>query len=247
MSPVEQKLNYKFKNTDLFKRAMTHVSFSNESGGDANEVYEFLGDAVLDLVLAELLIKKFPNEREGELSKRRASMVNAQALFEKARQIGLENEIIMGKGEMISGGNLKPRLLASAYEALLASIFLDSGYQVARDIIAAQFQTDLSAGSTAEASYLLDYKTRLQEIVQKTIQKVPLYKPLEEIGPPHDKYFRVGLLICNVQISDATGKSKKSAEQNAAQFVLEKFKTMSEEQVREYLLKINAGETYESL
>jgi ribonuclease-3 len=220
---LESRLGYVFEDKDLAKIALTHKSFFYESQHQTtghNEKLEFLGDAVLDLVLSELLMESFPEDGEGSLSKKRASLVNEGVLAGVAKAMDLGSFLILGKGEKTTGGYNKPRLLASAVEALLGAVFLDGGFSEARDLARRCYEPILN-NMNPEHDYFMDYKTRLQEVIQKEMKMTPTYELKQEIGPPHDRLFEVALKIGEHILSYGRGRSKKQAEQEAAQKALE--------------------------
>jgi ribonuclease-3 len=222
---IEQTLGYKFKNKSLLATALTHKSFQFENrhlAKEYNERLEFLGDAVLDLVLGEVLLKRFNLDDEGGLSKKRASLVNEAVLAQMAKDISLDKFILLGKGEILSGGASRPRLLSCAFEALLGAIHLDGGYIAAYEFIEKLYEFQLTKIST-EIDFQADYKTRLQEMVQKEKKPTPVYHMLEETGPSHDKDFIVEVEIFDLPKIKGIGKSKKSAEQNAAKIAIETY------------------------
>ncbi|MES3037498.1 MAG: ribonuclease III [Bdellovibrionota bacterium] len=223
MKQVETAINYVFTNKDLLKQAFTHKSYANESGQTAedNEKLEFLGDAVLDLVIAEVLLRAYPKAQEGDLSRYRAYLVNENSLANQALRLGLPPFLLLGKSERIAQGELKPRLIASALEALLGAVYLDGGLGAARPVIKTVFSVELK--SLGEPGKVLDYKTELQELVQSKMQKTPTYEILEEQGPSHDKVFTAAIKIADQVMAQGQGKTKKLAEQNAAQIYFEKF------------------------
>ncbi|MGZ3745016.1 MAG: ribonuclease III [Pseudobdellovibrionaceae bacterium] len=222
MTELEAKIQIQFKNSDLLVRAMTHKSFAHElrEKGEDNEKLEFLGDAVLDLVLGEYLMELFPGDGEGGLSKKRASLVNEEVLAKLAQEWELSKFLHLGKGESLTGGAQKPRLLASAYEALVGALFLDGGYEVARDFARTDF-AKLIQGLDPAQDFVRDYKTRLQEIMQKETKEPPIYELISQEGPPHDKVFPVCIRVKDVNLTMGTGRSKKIAEQEAAKKALE--------------------------
>ena len=183
-----------------------------------NERFEFLGDAVLGLVVGHLLMRRYPDINEGALSRMRSSLVNESQLAILAGNIHLGDYLLLGRGEIIAKGWEKKSILANAYEALCAAIFLDSGFDTVYDIAAVHFLALLDASTDITADH--DYKSRLQERVQETQQTVPCYLVLSESGPDHDKTFRVQVTF-NQQQTEGEGKSKKTAEQAAAQKALE--------------------------
>jgi ribonuclease-3 len=208
---VEARLGYRFAGAPALATALTHRSVGGEI--ENNETLEFLGDAVLALTVAELLMQRHPAAREGELSKLRAGLVNAGALAAKARSLALNGWLRLGKGEEKSGGRDKESILASAYEALLGAIFLDGGYEAVRGVVAREFASDWTAEALAGAS---DYKTRLQELTQRRFRVSPVYQLVDEQGPDHAKQFAVELSIESQVFGRGTGASKKAAEQAAA-------------------------------
>lgn len=222
MTDLEKKLQFKFKNQGLIARALTHKSFAHELRGklDHNEKLEFLGDAVIDLVLGEYLMELFPTDGEGGLSKKRASLVNEEVLSKLAADLELPKFIQLGKGEATTGGAQKPRLLASAYEALLGAIFLDGGFEAVREVTRRDF-SKLIADLDPAQDFEKDYKTRLQEVMQRDTKETPVYELISEEGPPHARTFTVCVRVKEVNLATGTGRSKKSAEQAAAQKALE--------------------------
>jgi ribonuclease-3 len=219
---VNKELQYQFKNEALFIQALTHKSHFNEQGrqgpGD-NEKLEFLGDAVLDLVLSEYLMELFPQDDEGSLSKKRASLVNESLLSNLALNLGISQKILLGKGEIASGGAEKPRLLASAFEAILGAIYLDAGFSQARQVIREFFSTVIAEMDPSN-DFSNDFKTRFQEIVQAEKKPTPQYEVTNETGPSHSPVFEVSVLVQGEVWGQATGKNKKQAEQEAAKVAL---------------------------
>jgi len=226
MSEVESKLGVKFQKPQLLEQALTHKSyfFETKSASGHNEKLEFLGDAVLDLVLSELLMELFPTDTEGDLSKKRASLVNEGVLSKIAKGDELQKYLRLGKGEQQSGGDQKPRLLASALEALIGAMFLDSGFEKVRDMVREQFRDLIQELSLLE-DFSADYKTRLQEEVQGRLKEAPLYVLTAETGPAHDRTFEVVVKIKSKSVARAFGKSKKTAEQEAARLALDVWKS----------------------
>jgi ribonuclease-3 len=231
---LESLLNYEFKNKDLLSQALTHKSYSHEKRKTTpmaelshNEKLEFLGDAVVDLVVSEMLMRQFPQDDEGNLSKKRASLVNETVLAEFAGDIGLAEHMILGRGELLTGGEKKPRLLASALEALVGSLFLDGGFEVARDFMVRLIEKNLDK-MFIDGDFATDFKTRLQEIVQGQFKTAPIYKLISESGPSHDRLFEVEVSIQPNMLTQGLeplaikghGRSKKSAEQEAAKLAL---------------------------
>lgn len=218
---LEKSISYQFNNPDLPAEALRHSSFVNEHANIAlrdNERFEFLGDAVLNLVIGDLLMKKYPDLHEGDLSRMRANLVNELTLASIARTIMLGKYIQLGRGEIQTRGCEKNSILADAFEALIAAIYLDGGFMAAFTFIAGHFQTRLS--SVIHTSSNHDHKSRLQELAQSTYKVTPQYKIIKESGPDHDKIFNVRLTVHEL-VAQGLGKSKKSAEQDAARQALE--------------------------
>jgi ribonuclease-3 len=218
---IEQKLGYQFQSKDLLDEALRHSSYVNEqpdSGLRDNERFEFLGDAVLNLIVGHILMERYPHLKEGDLSRTRANLVNETHLAIMARSIDLGAGLQLGKGEIQTNGMEKNSILAGAYEALMAAVYLDGGFKVAFKIIENNFIPFLDQVYSAIESY--DYKSRLQEWVQEKHGEIPNYKVVREEGPDHDKTFWVSVKIFDIE-TDGTGKSKKTAEQDAARKALE--------------------------
>jgi ribonuclease III len=213
---LQETLPHRFSNPDLLEEALRHSSYVNEQP-DAdlrdNERLEFLGDAVLNLVIGHLLMQSFPQMHEGDLSRIRANMVNETQLAEIARGIELGGYLQLGKGELQSNGRDKSSLLANAFEAVIAAVFLDKGLDAASTVIQHHFNELVESAPTAAIGQ--DYKSRLQEAVQSTIREIPQYRVINESGPDHEKIFTVSMTVGKIQ-TQGTGKSKKSAEQDAA-------------------------------
>ncbi len=213
-------LGYEFRRLNLLDQALRHSSFVHENPGTgpSNEQLEFLGDAVLALTVSELLCRTFPESSEGELSRRRAALVNARQLAALARKLKLGDYLLLGKGEERQGGRKKTSLLADALEAVLAAVFLDGGLAAAQHLTCRWFgplirQQDVLAWQ--------DYKTALQELVQARYKIAPTYRLLEEGGPGHARYFRVELRLGDQPLAQGEGPTKKLAEQQAARRALE--------------------------
>jgi ribonuclease-3 len=204
-------LGHRFRRPEYLALALTHRSSSVDV--ENNEKLEFLGDAVLELAMSDVLMARFPEAREGDLSKIRASLVNAEVLARKARELELGRWIELGKGEEKSGGRDKPSILAAAYEAVLGAIYLDAGFDVARAVVERQFTADVAEHLTLG---LRDYKTKLQEITQRLFRETPVYTLIEESGPDHEKRFVSEIAIAGRACGRGIGRSKKTAEQAAA-------------------------------
>ena len=214
---LQQVLHYTFKNPALLRIALTHTSFANESKVPTthNERLEFLGDSVLSVVVADHLFHQ-SKRPEGELSRMRASLVSEEALFQFAEEIQLGEYLRLGHGEELGGGRTRPSVVSDAFEAVIAALYLDGGFEVARNFI----MPCITEGKTAEE----DYKTRLQEVVQQSPDAALRYEVVDETGPDHDKKFTVSVWRNGTHLADGIGRSKKAAEQNAAKKALEKLK-----------------------
>lgn len=212
LAALQERIGYTFRQPALLTLAMTHRSAVARSG-ENNEKLEFLGDAVLGLVVSDVLMHRFPHANEGELSKLRAALVNARVLAGKANEIDLGSCLRLGKGEEKSGGRKKESILAAAYEALLGAVYLDGGFDAARVIVAGQFGPGIEISAHER---LEDYKTRLQEITQRRFRETPSYTLVRSTGPDHDKAFVSEIRIGGKLLGRGEGKSKKAAEQEAA-------------------------------
>ncbi len=217
-SELETVLGHTFRDRALIEQALRHASWCNEQATtaprlDDNERLEFLGDAVLDLVVGHRLMTRYPQLREGELSVTRAQVVSEAGLSEVAAQLGLGQWLMLGKGEEKSGGREKPSILADAFEAILAAVYLDGGFEVAQTMVERLLAQRIE---TVEFKGFYDFKTRLQETSQARLRTTPAYKVVQEIGPDHDKRFVVSVTIGDEEWARAVGRSKKEAEQMAA-------------------------------
>lgn len=217
ISILEKNLGYSFENRDFLEHALRHSSYVNElpdNDTQDNERLEFLGDSVLSVVISHLLIDRFPELNEGDLSKIRSSLVNEFQLSAVAQKIGLGEFIRLGKGELQSGGYKKDSILSDTVEALLAAVYLDGGFHMVFEVIRRHFSGLFSELAFPEKNQ--DFKSRIQEIVQASFKSQPDYRITNETGPDHDKTFEVELVVGNVT-TRGTGKNKKAAEQAAAQ------------------------------
>ena len=213
---LQKALDYSFKDPSLLIRSLTHVSYDRKKTGSHNEVLEFLGDAVLDLAISDLLIQRFPERTEGDLSRMRAGLVNSVALAEKANTLALGPMLFLGKGEERSAGRNKASILAGAFEALLGGVYQDGGYDPARRIVERYFAADILERTLGQQ----DYKTRLQEISQLLFRVPPVYRLLSESGPDHEKCFVTEISVGGTVLGTGEGKSKKQSEQEAAREAL---------------------------
>lgn len=225
LAVLQKRLSYSFKAPERLRQAVTHKSYLNESKDKTvadNERFEFLGDAVLDLIISEALIDRFPRAPEGDLSKMKARVVSEGTLARIAKEIGLGRYLYLGKGEERTLGREKSSLLADATEAVIAAIYLDGGLPAAREVVMREFEPFLQDLIRPEVT--VDYKTELQELCQKEFESLPAYQVIRESGPDHQKRFEVELRIRNASYAVAEGKSKKEAEQRAAQIALDRLR-----------------------
>jgi len=214
---ITRRLEYSFKDSDLLVNAFRHASYVNEQSDsdlEDNERLEFLGDAVLELAISHLLMERFPGAEEGDLSRMRASVVDEKGLFKVAMGLELGDCLLLGRGEEQSGGREKPSILSDTMEALLGALYLDAGFDRVLEVVEKLFGNQLD-GLSIEA--VRDFKSLLQEYTQRTFRSLPRYRMVEETGPAHDKRFRVILTLNEEVISEGEGKSKKEAEQRAAE------------------------------
>jgi len=215
-----------FNDSSLLEQALVHSSYINENPSLAptsNERLEFLGDAVLGLIVAERLYQDFPHSDEGEMTRLRAALVRRDTLARMARAIRLGDYLYLGKGEEASGGRRKTANLAGALEAVIAAIFLDQGSAITRDFILRLLNTELQKIASQGAG--VDYKSQLQELIQAREQQAPGYHVVEAIGPDHDKRFTVEVRVGDTVLGRGSGKSKKAAETEAARSALEQLST----------------------
>jgi len=212
------EIGYAFKDGELLLKALTHSSFANEKHlPESNERLEFLGDSVLSLVVADYLYRHFSHIPEGELTKLRASLVCEQALSSFAERISLGEWLRLGRGERMTGGSRRPSILADAFEAVIAAIYLDGGIEPAREFILRFVRPETEQRRTV---VILDFKTSLQEIIQQNPDEMVEYVVTGESGPDHDKRFTVEVRLNNETIGRGEGRSKKEAEQKAAKEAL---------------------------
>jgi len=220
-SGIEQILQYEFSDKNLLQEALRHSSFVNELGDPQlrdNERLEFLGDAVLNLIVGHILMRRYPDLKEGDLSRSRANLVNEAQLAKMARSFDLGLYIQLGKGEIQTQGREKNSILADTLEALMASIYLDGGFDAAYQIIETNFQPLIEHLHRAVNNH--DYKSQLQEKVQVEHGLMPDYSIIREDGPDHNKTFWVVLKVLDIE-TQGSGKNKKTAEQDAARKAIE--------------------------
>ena len=220
LSLFQEKLGYQFKDDTYLNIALTHSSFANEGkkGDVCNERQEFLGDAVLSIIVSDYLFRNHATMPEGDLTKLRAALVCEKALCLYANELGLGDFLLLGRGEESSGGRQRPSMLADAFEAIIAAIYLDGGIEPAREFVLRYVVPTI--GNHTKVAFK-DYKTILQEIIQKNPEERVTYVLVEESGPDHNKRFVVEVHLNSNIIGRGEGRSKKSAEQAAAQMALE--------------------------
>jgi len=221
---LQERVGYRFRDRGLLEHALTHKSRAAEdaSGGvDDNESLEFLGDAVLGLVVAEMLFRKYPNYNEGQKSKIKAAVVSTQALARRAEQIQLGEHLLLGRGEEKTGGRFKQALLADGYEALIAALYLDGGLPAAAGFLERELTEAIESGAS-EQVVGQDYKSALQERLQALGRPLPEYRVAAESGPDHRKEFTIHVIVAGDVLGTASGRAKKEAEQEAARLALER-------------------------
>ena len=226
LEEFEQKLGYSFKNKELLIEALTHSSYANESGRlhddhhhvrNSNERLEFLGDSVLSVVVSEYLFEKCTEYPEGELSKTRATLVCEKSLAKFAEQIDLNEYIFLGKGELANGGKYRPSIISDAFEAVIAAVYLDGGFEAAKKYVLRFIPENVTEAVAKEYD---DYKTVLQEIIQMNPEESVEYHLVSESGPAHNRTFTVDVMLNSNLIGTGTASSKKRAEQLAAKEAL---------------------------
>jgi len=226
--PLQGVLCYEFKDLELLNKSLTHKSYSNEVllSLKNNERLEFLGDSVIDLIMADYMFLTYPDLPEGSLSKIRAAIVNENSLARLAIKLELGSYLLLGKGESFSGGRQKASILANAYEALVGALFCDSDFRTTADVFLPQLIEKID--EFMGACIATDFKSDLQEYTQNRFSCVPLYEVVGEIGPGHNKRFDVKVKIRSQVLGSGKGRSKKEAEQNAAKEALSTFLTDKE-------------------
>ena len=220
----EKRIGVKFDDMSLLRMAVTHRSYLNENKGagiEHNERLEFLGDAVLELVVTSYLFRKYPQKAEGELTAFRAALVNTVSLTKVAEHIGLNDFIMLSRGEAKDTGRARSIILANAVEAVIGAIYIDQGYNAAANFISESLLNTLDIEEIIKNKSWIDAKSRFQEKAQEKAGKTPSYKTLKEVGPDHDKEFTLGVFLGDVQIATGSGPSKQEAEQKAAEKALE--------------------------
>jgi ribonuclease-3 len=225
---LQQRLSYSFRDSALLQLALTHPSVAHEQGLpiQTNQRLEFLGDAVLQLVLTRELYEKFPTFGEGPLTKARAKLVNRRTLAERARHLGIGQHLILSRGEEMHGGRERPSALADTYEALLGAILLDGGFEPAREFILRQFEAAFS--SLTVIPTIENPKGELQELLQAVSPEAPQYQVVSVSGPDHDRSFECTVHHGGAELARGQGKSKKAAESEAALAALTKIREKKE-------------------
>jgi ribonuclease III len=224
-TPLERRLKIKIRNRALLEMALTHRSFAYEQGKvETNERLEFLGDAVLGIIVTDALYKEYPTLPEGDLAKMRAALVNMTVLADVAREIGLGDAVLLGRGEAMTGGREKPPILADTLEAIFGAVYLDRGIDASKKVIFDLFLPRIRG--QVEGGTVQDYKTTLQELAAARLSTMPEYK-IEESGPDHAKRFAATVLLSGETYGSGSGRSKKEAEQAAAKVAVERLRATS--------------------
>ena len=218
MDALEEKIKYMFLNKSYLQTALSHSSYANEKKTNSNERLEFLGDSVLGFLTAKFLYSRFMELPEGDLSKIRAALVCEQALEIYANEINLSEFLLLGKGEEITGGRSRPSIIADAFEALLGALYLDGGMETAKKFVIPFLENYVEKATQGKT--FMDYKTILQEVIQKNPGELLDYVLTDESGPDHSKFFICEVHINSNVISKGKGRSKKEAEQSAAKEAL---------------------------
>lgn len=224
LSQFQEKIDIKFHDVQLLTKAFTHSSYVNEhrkKPSEDNERLEFLGDAVLELTVSQFLFLKYPTMSEGELTKLRAAIVCEPSLFSFAEELLFGELVLLGKGEELTGGRTRPALLADAFEAFIGALYLDQGLEMVFTFLEQFIFPKVDAGAF---SHVMDYKSQLQEFVQKDGIGAIVYEVLLEKGPAHDREFKCKVALNDVELGVGEGRSKKEAEQHAAQMALQNLK-----------------------
>lgn len=219
MEELERNIGYTFFNKELLRKALTHTSYAYEHGVESNEKLEFLGDAILELVISEYLYKNYTNLKEGEMTKVRATVVCEESLYEVAKRHNFSDFLKVSKSEYLTHGNENPAILADSVESFIAATFLDSGLDKAKDFILNNLKESIEIASKNVG--MKDYKTVLQEKLQIHGEVKIKYELLKEVGPDHSKIFTVSVSCNDKVLAQGDGKTKKAAEMEAARIALE--------------------------
>jgi ribonuclease-3 len=221
LSRLQEKIGINFSDEKILLKAITHKSYAYERGTESNERLEFLGDAVLNLVVTEFLYENFPELEEGDMSKLKSTLIGIETLYKIGKKMNIGEFLLLGKGEEKTAGREKKRLIGSAVEAIIASIYIDKGFEEVKRVIIRWIKPFLR-NIRKSGQITKDWKSKLQEIIQKERRVLPEYKVVKEFGPPHNRRFKIELWIEGERLSSATGTSKKEAEQKAAKNALKK-------------------------
>lgn len=227
LSELQVRLGHTFQNVELLRLALTHPSIAHEAGThiQTNQRLEFLGDAVLQLILTRALYDKFPDYGEGPLTKARATLVNRRRLAEHGRTVGLQDHLIVSRGEEQTGGRQRPSAIADAFEAVVGALFMDGGLEAAKSFVLSEFAQFVS--EVAALPSIDNPKGELQELLQATSAEAPQYQLLNASGPDHDRFFECSVIHGGVELGRGTGKSKKEAESNAALAAYQKLQAVN--------------------
>ena len=221
---LAKRINVEFNNINLLKRACIHRSYLNENRGvglEHNERLEFLGDAVLELVVTSFLFRKYPDKNEGEMTSYRSALVNTHSLSKVALHIGVDEYLLLSKGETKDTGRARSIIHADTIEAIIGAVYLDKGYDAAANFISSELLEVIDIDEIVENKTWLDAKSRFQEKAQEITGFTPVYKTLKEMGPDHNKSFTLGVFLGDIQVAIGIGLSKQEAEQKAAEKALE--------------------------
>lgn len=216
---LEKNIGYKFKNINLLKNALTHTSYAYEHGVQSNEKLEFLGDSILEFISSEYMYNKYTQLKEGEMTKVRATVVCEKSLYKIAILHNFSDFLYLGKSEIMTGGNRRPAILADSVEAVIAAMYIDGGLEVAKKFIIENLKNEIEIATKHVGEK--DYKTVLQEELQKNGDVKIEYKIIKESGPDHDKTFEAEVSLNGKILAQGKGKSKKEAEMQAAKKALE--------------------------
>jgi ribonuclease-3 len=229
LAALQQRTGHRFRNEELLRLALTHPSIAHEQNNPAphNQRLEFLGDAILGAALSQQLYEQFPEADEGLLTKSRAKLVNAASLAAHGRALGLGASLILSRGDEHSGGRDRPSTLADAFEALLGAIFLDGGFEAAREFILREFTADYA--ELGLPAGIENPKGELQELLQSKSPAAPFYQLISALGPDHDRNFICAVFHDGVELAQGAGKSKKAAESSAALAALKKLRAAEEQ------------------
>jgi len=224
LKQLQKNLSYAFKKVSVLNQALMHKSYANENPEEAlsdNERLEFLGDAVLEVIISHILMESFPAYAEGELTKLRAALVNEKRIADVARELHLGDFLLLGKGEDSTEGRFKNSILADTYEAVIAAIYLDGGYNPVFKVVRRHFTKMITAANEGNLHHR-DYKSQLQEYTQAVLKSTPQYILVKEMGPDHNKSFEIKVTLNDTIMGRGSGRSKKSAEQKAAKEALDR-------------------------